>query len=55
MYPVFNLQSVINILAQKNHVTKLQNFTAVVQAVVRQDDEICAESDHRKGGHPAGY
>ncbi|KAF4070303.1 hypothetical protein AMELA_G00283900 [Ameiurus melas] len=49
------MKSVIDRLAQKNHVTKLQNSTAVVQAVVRQYDQICAESDHRKGGYPAGY
>ncbi|KAG7331937.1 hypothetical protein KOW79_003771 [Hemibagrus wyckioides] len=48
-------KSVINSLGLKNHVSKLQNSTAVVQAVVRQDDQICAESDIRKGGHPSGY
>ncbi|KAM9475174.1 glutathione hydrolase 1 proenzyme-like [Clarias gariepinus] len=48
-------KSVIAILTQKNHVTQLQNSTAVVQAVVRQDGQVCAESDQRKGGYPAGY
>lgn len=28
---------------------------SVVQAVVRQGEWLCAESDHRKGGYPAGY
>uniref|UniRef100_A0A672K423 Gamma-glutamyltranspeptidase 1-like n=1 Tax=Sinocyclocheilus grahami TaxID=75366 RepID=A0A672K423_SINGR len=26
-----------------------------VQAIVREGDEVCAESDYRKGGYPAGY
>lgn len=52
---IFTLQSVIDQLEQKNHVIKLQNSTAVVQAIVRQNDQICAESDPRKGGKPVGY
>uniref|UniRef100_A0A8C7NHZ2 Glutathione hydrolase n=1 Tax=Oncorhynchus mykiss TaxID=8022 RepID=A0A8C7NHZ2_ONCMY len=28
---------------------------SVVQAVVRQGERLCAESDPRKGGYPAGY
>uniref|UniRef100_A0A8C7XLK0 Glutathione hydrolase n=1 Tax=Oryzias sinensis TaxID=183150 RepID=A0A8C7XLK0_9TELE len=28
---------------------------SVVQAVVRQGEHLCAESDPRKGGYPAGY
>uniref|UniRef100_A0AAY4AXM5 Glutathione hydrolase n=1 Tax=Denticeps clupeoides TaxID=299321 RepID=A0AAY4AXM5_9TELE len=42
--------------ALKNHVTELLITPgAVVQAVVRQGEQICAESDPRKGGYPAGY
>ncbi|XP_053479913.1 glutathione hydrolase 1 proenzyme-like, partial [Ictalurus furcatus] len=49
-------KSVIDGLEQKNHVIKwLEGTPSVVQAVVRQDDQICAESDPRKGGYPAGY
>ncbi|XP_053535994.1 glutathione hydrolase 1 proenzyme isoform X2 [Ictalurus punctatus] len=49
-------KSVKDGLEQKNHVIKwLEGTPSVVQAVVRQDDQICAESDPRKGGYPAGY
>uniref|UniRef100_A0A673HK66 Gamma-glutamyltranspeptidase 1-like n=1 Tax=Sinocyclocheilus rhinocerous TaxID=307959 RepID=A0A673HK66_9TELE len=49
-------QSVLDGLAQKNHVTELQRTPgAVVQAIVRQGDKLCAESDPRKGGYPEGY
>uniref|UniRef100_M4AKP6 Glutathione hydrolase n=1 Tax=Xiphophorus maculatus TaxID=8083 RepID=M4AKP6_XIPMA len=43
-------------LEQKNHVTQtLRTPDSVVQAVVRQGERLCAESDPRKGGYPAGY
>ncbi|XP_067259148.1 glutathione hydrolase 1 proenzyme-like isoform X1 [Chanodichthys erythropterus] len=51
---------VIDELKQKNH-NIIQNtcYTSktlsVVQAVVRQGDKICAESDRRNYGSPAGY
>uniref|UniRef100_A0A8C1Z7M1 Glutathione hydrolase n=1 Tax=Cyprinus carpio TaxID=7962 RepID=A0A8C1Z7M1_CYPCA len=49
-------QSVLDGLVQKNHVTELERTPgAVVQAIVRQGDKLCAESDPRKGGYPAGY
>lgn len=49
-------QSVLEGLAQKNHVTQLlRTPDSVVQAVVRQGERLCAESDPRKGGYPAGY
>lgn len=50
------LQSVLDGLVQKNHVTQLLGTPdSVVQAVVRQGERLCAESDPRKGGYPAGY
>lgn len=49
-------QSVLEGLVQKNHVTQLlPTPDSVVQAVVRQGERLCAESDPRKGGYPAGY
>lgn len=49
-------QSVVDGLVQKNHVTQLlPTPDSVVQAVVRQGERLCAESDPRKGGYPAGY
>lgn len=49
-------QSVLEGLAQKNHVTQLlRTPDSVVQAVVREGEKLCAESDPRKGGYPAGY
>ncbi|KAK7933916.1 hypothetical protein WMY93_004812 [Mugilogobius chulae] len=49
-------ESVLEGLAQKNHVTEmLETPDSVVQAVVRQGERLCAESDPRKGGYPAGY
>lgn len=49
-------QSVLEGLVQKNHVTQLlRTPDSVVQAVVRQGERLCAESDPRKGGYPAGY
>ncbi|XP_075960611.1 LOW QUALITY PROTEIN: gamma-glutamyltransferase 1a [Anarhichas minor] len=49
-------KSVLEGLVQKNHVTQLLPIPdSVVQAVVRQGERLCAESDPRKGGYPAGY
>ncbi|XP_075881745.1 gamma-glutamyltransferase 1a [Nelusetta ayraudi] len=49
-------ESVLDGLVQKNHVTEfLRTPASVVQAVVRQGERLCAESDPRKGGYPAGY
>ncbi|XP_029916411.1 gamma-glutamyltransferase 1a isoform X2 [Myripristis murdjan] len=49
-------KSVLDGLVQKNHVTELlRTPDSVVQAVVRQGERLCAESDPRKGGYPAGY
>uniref|UniRef100_A0A8D2ZI76 Gamma-glutamyltranspeptidase 1-like n=1 Tax=Scophthalmus maximus TaxID=52904 RepID=A0A8D2ZI76_SCOMX len=49
-------KTVLEGLAQKNHVTQLlRTPDSVVQAVVRQGERLCAESDPRKGGYPAGY
>ncbi|XP_065104022.1 gamma-glutamyltransferase 1a [Paramisgurnus dabryanus] len=49
-------QSILDGLAQKNHITELEMTPgAVVQAVVLQGDKIIAECDPRKGGYPAGY
>jgi len=51
-----NPQAVLEGLAQKNHVTEVLKSTgAVVQAVVRDDAGLSAESDPRKGGYAAGY
>lgn len=55
IYFAFHLQSVLNGLQQKNHVINSTDPFSMVQAVVRQDDQICAASDDRKGGKPAGY
>uniref|UniRef100_A0A8C8GIB8 Uncharacterized protein n=1 Tax=Oncorhynchus tshawytscha TaxID=74940 RepID=A0A8C8GIB8_ONCTS len=52
----YDLKNVLDGLAQKNHVTELlMTPGSVVQAVVRQGERLCAESDPRKGGYPAGY
>uniref|UniRef100_A0A8C7MNJ7 Glutathione hydrolase n=1 Tax=Oncorhynchus kisutch TaxID=8019 RepID=A0A8C7MNJ7_ONCKI len=49
-------KSVLDGLEKKNHVTELlMTPDSVVQAVVRQGERLCAESDSRKGGYPAGY
>ncbi|XP_045559022.1 glutathione hydrolase 1 proenzyme isoform X1 [Salmo salar] len=50
-------KSVLDGLEKKNHVRTrpLYMNDSVVQAVVRQGEWLCAESDHRKGGYPAGY
>ncbi|XP_058246206.1 glutathione hydrolase light chain 1-like isoform X9 [Hemibagrus wyckioides] len=43
-------------LEQRSHVIEeWKSSLAVVEAVMRQDDKICAESDPRNGGHPTGY
>ncbi|RXN31307.1 gamma-glutamyltranspeptidase 1-like protein [Labeo rohita] len=42
-------------LRKKNHSIFHNAEQAVVQAVVREEDKVCAESDCRKGGYPAGY
>uniref|UniRef100_A0A3Q3KA69 Glutathione hydrolase n=1 Tax=Monopterus albus TaxID=43700 RepID=A0A3Q3KA69_MONAL len=50
------VKKVLEGLVQKNHVTQLLRAPdTVVQAVVRQGEHLCAESDPRKGGYPAGY
>ncbi|XP_041667210.1 glutathione hydrolase 1 proenzyme [Cheilinus undulatus] len=49
-------QTVLDGLASKNHETEyLKSTGAVVQAVVRHDDGLHAQSDPRKGGYGAGY
>lgn len=58
IHSMFNLQIVKEGLEKKNHSTEIYNETkpfSVVQAVVRQDGQICAESDQRKRGQAAGY
>lgn len=35
--------------------TEQKTIFAVIQAIMRSDDEIHAYSDPRKGGKPAGY
>uniref|UniRef100_A0A673B5U0 Glutathione hydrolase 1 proenzyme-like n=1 Tax=Sphaeramia orbicularis TaxID=375764 RepID=A0A673B5U0_9TELE len=43
-------------LALKNHTTKFRDsWGAVVQAVVRYEDGLRAQSDHRKWAYAAGY
>ncbi|XP_048036270.1 glutathione hydrolase 1 proenzyme-like [Megalobrama amblycephala] len=42
-------------LKLKNHNIDNKTELSVVQAVVRQGDKICAESDKRNYGFPAGY
>ncbi|XDV31417.1 hypothetical protein PO909_034106 [Leuciscus waleckii] len=46
---------VIDGLKLKSHNIHHNTSLSVVQAVVRQRDKLCAESDFRKGGYPAGY
>ncbi|KAI4897914.1 hypothetical protein NFI96_023117 [Prochilodus magdalenae] len=49
-------ESVLDGLAQKNHVTELlKSSSAVVQAIRRQGENLVAQSDPRKGGYGAGY
>uniref|UniRef100_A0A672K543 Gamma-glutamyltranspeptidase 1-like n=1 Tax=Sinocyclocheilus grahami TaxID=75366 RepID=A0A672K543_SINGR len=42
-------------LKKKNHSICNNTELTAVQAIVREGDEVCAESDYRKGGYPAGY
>ncbi|XP_016118197.1 gamma-glutamyltranspeptidase 1-like [Sinocyclocheilus grahami] len=42
-------------LRQKNHTIFHNAEVSVVQTIVREGDKVCAESDCRKGGYPAGY
>ncbi|KAL0153505.1 hypothetical protein M9458_051119, partial [Cirrhinus mrigala] len=42
-------------LRQKNHSIFHNAGLSAVQAVVREGGKVCAESDCRKGGYPAGY
>uniref|UniRef100_A0A672LV69 Gamma-glutamyltranspeptidase 1-like n=1 Tax=Sinocyclocheilus grahami TaxID=75366 RepID=A0A672LV69_SINGR len=42
-------------LKKKNHSIFHNTELTAVQAIVREGDEVCAESDYRKGGYPAGY
>jgi len=49
------MQNVIDGLKQKNHIIIKESSLGKVQAVVRQGNKTCAESDYRKGGRPAGY
>jgi len=42
-------------LVNKNHEIGNKTELTVVQAVVREGDSLCAESDERGGGRPAGY
>ncbi len=50
------LQNILEGLALKDHETELKDSTgAVVQAVVRYDGGLKAESDSRKFAYAAGY
>ncbi|KAM9338021.1 glutathione hydrolase 1 proenzyme [Symphorus nematophorus] len=49
-------KTILDGLASKNHETEfLTSFGAVVQAVLRQDDGLQAQSDPRKWAYAAGY
>ncbi|XP_043115292.1 glutathione hydrolase 1 proenzyme-like isoform X2 [Puntigrus tetrazona] len=48
-------KSVIDGLRLKNHIIYHNTALSVVQAIGREGDKICAESDHRNYGYPAGY
>ncbi|XP_057687564.1 gamma-glutamyltransferase 1a isoform X2 [Corythoichthys intestinalis] len=48
-------KKILDGLIWKNHATLLQGPDSVVQVVLRQGANLCAESDPRKGGYPAGY
>ncbi|XP_053542829.1 glutathione hydrolase 1 proenzyme isoform X2 [Ictalurus punctatus] len=48
--------AVIDGLIKKNHLTEMLTTTgAVVQAILREENRLYAESDPRKGGYAAGY
>lgn len=50
------MQAVIDGLIKKNHLTEMLTTTgAVVQAILREENRLYAESDPRKGGYAAGY
>ncbi|MGH0159184.1 UNVERIFIED_CONTAM: hypothetical protein FKN15_075732 [Acipenser sinensis] len=42
-------------LELKHHEIKQSTSKSIVQAIVRHDSTLHAESDYRKGGYPAGY
>ncbi|KAL0153553.1 hypothetical protein M9458_051167 [Cirrhinus mrigala] len=46
---------VIDGLKLKKHTIDHNIALSVVQAIVREGDKICAESDSRNYGYPAGY
>ncbi|RXN31306.1 gamma-glutamyltranspeptidase 1-like protein [Labeo rohita] len=48
-------KSVIDGLMMKKHTIYRNTVLSVVQAIVREEDKVCAESDHRNKGYPAGY
>ncbi|XP_050957291.1 glutathione hydrolase 1 proenzyme-like [Labeo rohita] len=51
-------KSITDGLMLKNHIIYPNisfQYLSVVQAIVREEDKVCAESDHRNYGYPAGY
>ncbi|KAG1955837.1 glutathione hydrolase 1 proenzyme-like [Pimephales promelas] len=48
-------KEVIKDWEKMKHEIKNSSEISVVQAIVREGDSLCAESDYRKGGYPAGY
>ncbi|XP_050957285.1 glutathione hydrolase 1 proenzyme isoform X1 [Labeo rohita] len=48
-------KSVIDGLMMKKHTIYRNTVLSVVQAIVREGDKVCAESDHRNYAYPAGY
>nr|XP_017212376.1 gamma-glutamyltranspeptidase 1-like [Danio rerio] len=48
-------KDVIKGLEQKYHVIGNKTEVSVVQVIDREKDKVCAVSDHRKYGNPAGY
>lgn len=52
----FDTQNIMDGLAKKNHETEfLESTGAVVQAIVRHNNGLQAQSDPRKWGYAAGY